>query len=97
MGVSAPNQFWYAICGLIWDWLSPKKNRPTPPHPREVPGRISGVTTQKCGKFHELPRKWIICFLPPPIPNWSAGGVSGQNWRREERTDGREGGMSWQF
>ena len=63
-----------------------------PPHPRgsSVPGGGWGSTFQKCGKFHELPRKSIkknsaekitkTCN-PHPTPSDGGGGVRGDNFK----------------
>ena len=64
-----------------------------PPHPggSSVPGGLGGSTFQKCGKFHELPRKSInkknstekitkTCNPTPPHPT-GGGGFSGENFK----------------
>ena len=46
------------------------------------------VKNQKSGKFHELPRKSIPFFNPPPRMERGRGGREGER----EREAGREGG-----
>ena len=63
-----------------------------PPHPggSSVPGGVWGSKFQKCGKFHELPRKSInkknyaekitkTCNPHPPHP--TGGGVRGEHFK----------------
>ena len=48
---------------------------------------------QKSGKFHELPRKSIHLFSPPPRMERGRGGREGGDREGErEREAGREGG-----
>ena len=63
---------------------------PTPGGPASRGGGVGGSTFQKCGKFHELPRKSIkknsaekitkTCN-PHPTPSDGGGGVRGDNFK----------------
>ena len=60
------------------------KNLFDPPHPGGFRGGGGwGSTFQKSGKFHELPRKSIICFTHPPPMGVAVGILGGQKIRGE--------------
>ena len=55
-------------------------------------GSFRGSKNQKSGKFHELPRKSIHFFNPPPRMERGRGGREGGDREGEsEREAGREG------
>ena len=60
-------------------------------------GSFRGSKNKKSGKFHELPRKSIHFFNPPPLRGWREGGADGREGgdseRERERQAGREGGV----